>query len=272
MASSYNIRQIQLTQLEILTEVDKICRKHDIKYFLAYGTLLGAVRHKGFIPWDDDIDIGMRREDYDKFLKIANKVLNEQYFCQSIYSETEYYLPFAKIRKNKSRYVEASAMHVDINQGVYIDVFPIDKIPDNLFTRFIHKVEFYILFRITLAKNGISRPDDKRILKRMIYWMLKIFSIPFKKRNVLFYMNQRMKKFSKKKTQYITSMSSPYGYTKEIMPSSMFESVTEIEFEGQLFYAPSRPYEYLTRLYGDYMTPPPVDQRENRHGIIEVKL
>lgn len=272
MMSSYNIRQIQLTQLEILIEVDKICRKHDIKYFLTNGTLLGAVRHKGFIPWDDDIDIGMHRKDYDNFLEIANKELDEKYFCQSIYSETNYYLPFAKIRKNKTRYVEASAKHVDMNQGVYIDLFPMDNVPDNTFTRFVHKTGFYILFRIVLAKSGISRPDDRRVLKRMIYGMLKIFLIPFKKRQILLYIDQRMKKFSRNKTQYATSMGSPYGYTREIMPSCMFESVTEIEFEGQLFYSPSRPHEYLTRLYGDYMTPPPVDQRENRHGIIEVKL
>lgn len=269
---SYNIRQIQLTQLEILTEVDKICRKHDIKYFLVYGTLLGAVRHKGFIPWDDDIDIGMCRKDYDNFLKIANKELDEKYFCQSIYSETNYYLPFAKVRKNKTKYVEASAKHVDINQGVYIDVFPMDSVPDNIFTRFVHKTEFYILFRIMLAKSGISSPDDKRILRRMVYGILKIFSIPFKKRQILLYMDQRMKNFFEDKAQYITSMASPYGYTRDIMPSCMFESVIKIEFEGQLFYAPSRPHEYLTRLYGDYMTPPPADQRENRHGIIEVKL
>ena len=272
MVNSYNIRQIQLTQLEILIEVDKICCEHDIKYFLTAGTLLGAVRHKGFIPWDDDIDIGMHRKDYDNFLEIANKELDEKYFCQSIYSETNYYLPFAKIRKNKTRYVEASAKHLDINKGVYIDLFPMDNVPDNTIARFIHRIEFYILFRIVLAKSGVGSPDDRRVLKRMVYGTLKIFSIPFKKRNFLLYMDQRMKKYSGNKTRYVTSMAGAYGYTREKMPSCIFESVTKIEFEGQLFYAPSRSHEYLTRLYGDYMTLPPVGQRENRHGIIEVKL
>ncbi len=103
MADSYNmLRQVQLTQLEILIETNKICRNHNIKYFIICGTLLGAVRHKGFIPWDDDLDIAMHRKDYDYFLKIANKELNEKYFCQSVYSEPDYYLPYAKIRKNKT--------------------------------------------------------------------------------------------------------------------------------------------------------------------------
>ena len=272
MVSSYNIRQVQLTQLEILIEVDNLCRKHDIQYFLTSGTLLGAVRHKGFIPWDDDIDIGMHRKDYDRFLEIANKELDEKYFCQSIYSETNYHLPYAKIRKNKTRYVEAGIKYLDINKGVYIDVFPIDKVPDNIIARFIHRREFYILYRIVLAKSGIGSPDDRRILKRIAYGMLKIFSIPFKKRNILLYMDQRMKKYAGNKTRYVTSMGSAYGYTREIMPVCIYESIAEIEFEGQLLYAPSQPHEYLTRLYGDYMTPPPVGQRENRHGVIEVKL
>lgn len=208
MVSSYNIRQVQLTQLEILIEVDKICREHDIKYFLTNGTLLGAVRHKGFIPWDDDIDIGMCRKDYDIFLKIANKELDEKYFCQSIHSEADYYLPFAKIRKNKTKYIEASTKHLDINKGVYIDVFPIDNVPDNAIARFSHRIESYILFRIVLAKSGIRSPDDRRVLKHMVYGMLKIFSFPFRKRNFLHYMDQIMKKYSGNRTRDVTSVMS----------------------------------------------------------------
>ncbi len=273
MTDSDNIlRQVQLTQLEILTEVDKICRKHNIKYFLISGTLLGAVRHKGFIPWDDDVDIGMHRKDYDLFLEIAGRTLAKKYFCQSVYSEPDYYLPYAKVRKNGTKYVEASIKHLNINKGVYIDVFPIDNVPDNALLRFIHRMELQILFRMVLEKSGIIISEDQRLSRRVAYTMLRIFFKPFKKRNLLLYMDQRMKAYSGQKTTCLTNIGSSYGYTREQRQSYIFESLSETEFEGRLFYVPVQAHEYLTGLFGDYMTPPPVDQRENRHGIVEVQL
>lgn len=103
------LRKVQLTQLEILKEVDRICTKHGIKYWLSGGTQLGAVRHNGFIPWDDDLDIDMMREDFNRFLKIARTELQESYYLQDWFTEKAYGLPFAKIRKNNTLFVEAGS-------------------------------------------------------------------------------------------------------------------------------------------------------------------
>lgn len=118
------LRKVQLTQLEIAKEIRRVCEENDIPYFLTCGTLLGAVRHQGFIPWDDDMDVGMLRENYEKFCRIAPEKLKPEYCWQSWYTDPNYALPFGKVRKRGTLYLEAKSHRLEEN-GFYVDIFPL---------------------------------------------------------------------------------------------------------------------------------------------------
>ena len=118
------------TLIEILDYVVSVCEENDLTYFLVYGTALGAYRHKGFIPWDDDLDIAMPRQDYEKFIEIANKNKDAKYTLQNELNEKKYYLPFAKVRKNGTKFVEDIAQNMYENEGIFIDIFVLDYVDD----------------------------------------------------------------------------------------------------------------------------------------------
>ncbi len=124
-------RKIQLIELEMLNEVDRICKKHGIRYYLCGGTLLGAVRHSGFIPWDDDLDIFFPRKDYIKFAEIAPKELPDTMFYQDWHNEFDYPYNFAKIRMNGTKFCQNEIQHLNMHQGIFIDIFPLDSVPVN---------------------------------------------------------------------------------------------------------------------------------------------
>ena len=125
------LNRIKDVEKQILCKYIEICEKYHLRYFVAFGTLLGTARHKGFIPWDDDIDVGMPREDYERFLQIAQKECGEEYFLQTVDTDPEYHLYFAKLRMNRTRFVENSLQKAGSVTGFYIDIFPYDEISDD---------------------------------------------------------------------------------------------------------------------------------------------
>ena len=145
------LRKVQLVQLDIAKEVDRICKKHNIKYFLVGGTLIGAVRHKGFIPWDDDLDIGMLRSDYDKFFEIAQKELYKKYEIVDWKIDPYYPHPMAKVVKKGTIYRE-SKRRDNGNHGIWIDIFPYDKVSTNEFERNFTYFELKIIRSLIRAK------------------------------------------------------------------------------------------------------------------------
>lgn len=122
------LRKVQLEQLCIAKEIKRVCDENGIQYFLDAGTLLGAVRHHGFIPWDDDLDIGMKRDEYERFCKIAPKALHKEFYWQEWRNDKEYALPFGKVRKRNTIYIEERS-HILTENGFYVDVFPYDYAP-----------------------------------------------------------------------------------------------------------------------------------------------
>ena len=122
--SDSELQEIHKDLLELLKAFKNVCDKEGIWYTLAFGTVLGAVRHKGFIPWDDDIDIGMTRDNYEKFIKIANTKLSEEFFLQTMETEEETPFYFAKVRKNKTKFIEKYVKDINMNHGIFIDIFP----------------------------------------------------------------------------------------------------------------------------------------------------
>lgn len=148
------LRKVQLTQLEIAKEIRRVCEENGIRYYLAAGTFLGAVRHGGFIPWDDDMDIGMLREDYEKFCRIAPEKLKPEYTFQNWYTDPNYSLPFGKVLKRNTLYLEGKKSRQLKENGFYVDIFPVDNVPQEKESREKLAAELLKIYRIKLMKSG----------------------------------------------------------------------------------------------------------------------
>lgn len=270
------LREVQLTQLEILLELDRICKKNDIKYQLCDGTLLGAIRHKGFIPWDDDIDVLMLRKDYNRFLEVCKKDLNKKYFLQNFLTDGNFPGNISSLRKNNTLQMMNLYSDLDMSHGIWIDIFPMDNILPNTLIGQVQKFLIYkikILKKIRIKKYAYSsRNTCLKYIKILIHNLLKPVSI------------QRFNKlqdklacmFQNKETIYSTSLASgktnPKSYYKDMIKNNDFHDTIDMEFEGHLFPVPRSYHKVLTNTFGDYMTPPPIEEQKPHHGVIEVCL
>lgn len=154
---SAELQRLWAVELDLLDRFIEVCKKHSLKFYAAGGTLLGAVRHKSFIPWDDDIDLIMPREDYDKLLFVADKEFSEPYFFQTAFTDKEYFRSHAQIRNsNTTAMIKSEALKVPFNQGVFIDVFPVDAIPDNPILAEKQRKKLHSINR--LLNNGARLP------------------------------------------------------------------------------------------------------------------
>ncbi len=247
------LRKLQLTELEILNEFVRICNEHNLQYYLMGGTLLGAVRHKGFIPWDDDIDVIMPRADYDRFADLCKTSLSPDYFYQAPETDPYYYLTYAKLRKNSTEIYEERFIKSKFHKGVFIDIFPLDPCP-------APGPVSHLLFNILAVMNYRGQIDSgetyepyEEMSGRIGYAVLNLFSpqkLPTVRRKIL-----RVSKLLSKGA-YIASYSGAYGYRKEVYPSSWFSPGRKILFEQSQYTIPKEAEQVLTRLYGhDYMIP-----------------
>lgn len=268
------LRMVQLVQLEMLIEIDRICKNNNIKYQLYSGTLLGAVRHKKFIPWDDDLDICLLRKDYDRLIKILPDELSSKYFIQTHETDRNYVHAFARIRKNNTLMLQSYYKEIDMNHGIFIDIFPMDKIMPNTF---MGKIQYFSLYSIRgikfLKVIGICRNTDskyKRHLKLFFHLILKPLHIQYF--NNLEAKIARM--FSDKQTIYSTHLSEAgkqFYHPYKIVNEHFYDTI-DMEFEGHIFPAPRKYDEVLTSIFGDYMALPPPDQRKPHHGVTDVSF
>ncbi len=266
--------KIRKYQLELLLEVDRICKKHHIPYQLWAGTLLGAVRHKGFIPWDDDLDICMLREDYEKFLKICEKELNEKFFLQTCYTEKNWYAQFAKLRRNNSTFVQYIYLELDIHYGIFIDIFPLDNVKPGTIKGKMQRwsaAKFFNYCR-TRTKYRLMRSSwPRRYYNYVFHYALK----PIPKRITRYFHKKVLSMFNKENTEYVshlTNISSVEFYNKHMIKREEYYDMIEGDFEGYKVPIPRSYDKVLTKLYGDYMTPPPEDKQMPHHFIVELKF
>lgn len=261
------LRKLQMTELEMLKEVDRICRKYDIKYSLDGGTLLGAIRHDGFIPWDDDADVVMLRPEYIKFYKACKKELDtSRFFLQDFRTDNNYRWGYSKMRRNGTIFLREGQEHGKWNQSVFIDIFVYDQVPDNWFLKRIHLFICFCIRKGLYSEVGKKNAPTKLLRK----WYGFLNKIP---RNDWVRLLEKIADITnRKRTELVRHMT--YPYRKECrygLPRECFDEYIEKDFEGYNFKIFKKYDLYLTRLYGDYMVLPPIEKRKV-HPVSELKL
>lgn len=247
-----NLKELQQNILEIMVYFDKICRENNLKYFLYGGTLLGAVRHNGFIPWDDDADVMMPLEDYKKLLKVMEND-SSQYQLFAPFKQKDYFFPFYKIVNTKTTIVDDSAHKIE-NYGVYLDIFPFSSVPNDEKKRkkFLKKLK--TLQHLHQIKFVQTKNKLKQLAKNFVGGLYTTKSL--------------LKKFDKYMNM-CDAQSSLFGgdmvWGEKTFEKSCFDELILHEFEGKQFFIPKEYDKMLTALYGDYMTIPKEEDRKNHH-------
>ena len=259
--TSEQTNRIKEIEIEIFKSFISVCEHLNLTYYVLDGTLLGAVRHKGFIPWDDDIDVGMPREDYEVFLREGQALLPEEYFIQTFDSDPEYLANYAKIRNNNTTFVETSVRHRKINHGVFIDVFPLDYCPEETKKRVCERKK-RMLATIRISDEFYSQ-NKKKSLKSIVVTLLAHIIYPTAKQAL----KARDKLYKNtKQSSLIANYGGAWG-EKEIVPAQWYAEGCDLEFEGIAVKGPKEYDKWLTQVYGDYMTPPPVEEQMSHHYI-----
>ena len=258
------IRKLQKVELEILKEADRVCKLLNIDYYLIGGTLLGAVRHGGFIPWDNDIDIAMKRDDYEAFRKYWEKENSGKYFYQDYKTEQHHTQEHALLRLKGTHmqfvYHQTDKYSIQCD-GIFLDIFPLDYAPTTSRKQKAQQRKIKALSNLVQAKisrNYYGTGKLKYAVKKILAVFLK--PVPFK------YLHKKIEKvmikYNHTDSPYLVSMASHYSYKKQLMLSEVYGKPKKIKFEGLDFSAPEQTDVYLKQIYGDYMKLP---SEESRH-------
>lgn len=258
--------KLHQTELEIMDEFVRICDKYNLEYFLTGGTMLGAIRHQGFIPWDDDIDVGMLRKDYDLFIKYAKEELDNKYYLDCFETNKDYYLPFAKIKKNNTIFDEEDNHHLNNHKGIFIDIIPFENA--NKSDSFTQKIQAILVRNITdtmFYKKKIRKLKNSR----HPLFVLILSIIPNKQ---LMKIQKRISKLNKNNnSEYVVALAGTYSYKKETMKREIFVPSKKINFENKEYFGMNNPDAYLTKIFGNYMELPPKEKRRN-HMPLKIKF
>ena len=272
--TNVEVRDVQMVELEILLELDRICKKHNIPYQLFAGTLLGAVRHKGFIPWDDDIDVCLLRKDYRRFVEVCQSGdIDERYFLQTNKTDPKSVVQFAKIRKNGTVFENETDCDPRTHTGIYIDVFPMDKVKPYTQKGKRHFRRVRVLYAIITSsvweRVKCASTAPKKIMRALLYCLLKI--VPkayFDKR-----LQNTLTSFEGEQTEFVSHLSNGDNLPLRCLQREKeFLKLIDMEFEGCFFPVPANYDEVLTRHYGDYMQLPPEEARCPSHGVKKVVI
>ena len=256
--------QLHKCLLIIAEEIKRICQKHDITYFILGGTLLGAVRHKGFIPWDDDMDIGMTRSEYDRFCTIVGKELGPDFFVTSHENEENYGKLYLKIRLKGTHFHE-EGRPAGLEDGIFVDVFPLDRIPNKPLQRKIQMLRGTILQFTLLVKCGYQVHNTRLVP------FAKLLSIFFSKKMLYRHLLKTRSKYNGDTSLDYTNLGGTYPYgTDIIFKDCIDKGLSTLPFESTTFSAPQNPEKMLAGLYGDYMKFPPKEKCVFKHTESEI--
>lgn len=258
---------IQEKQLQILIEFIRVCKKHGLKYYLFGGSALGAVRHQGFIPWDDDVDVCMPRPDFDKLMKLADE-FEEPYFLQNPKTDRGYTYTLAKLRDSSTTYVETVFSRHNINHGIFIDIFPLDGMSKRKNAKRARGPKPYLLWVLwwfTYLGNFWRKPNWRKLHWTILGYLCSIIFLPF---NIFNWMAKLINAWAKRIKWDDATLVGPYltmYYNRDSFPKHYFGEGVEATFEGIKVIIPSRYDEYLTQIYGDYMKLPPESKQKGHH-------
>lgn len=257
-------RRMQLIQRDMIKELDRVCRRNGIRYSIFCGTLLGAVRHKGYIPWDDDADIAMLREDYERFKRVADQLNPEICFFQDHETDSEYRWGYAKLRRTGTTFIRAGQEHVKCKTGVFIDIFPLDDVPRGVVSQMVQDFYCFCLRKILWSEVGRYSETSalKRLWFRLISWIKPDFVFRLYKR-----MEKKSRNDSANRVRTLTFPAFGKLYRKNPLreryglPKEWFTKLREYEFEGLKLMGTENYDGILTYTYGDYMMLPPEEER-----------
>ena len=265
----YDIKEVQSKLLLILIEADRICRKHNIKYSLEGGSLLGAIKYKGFVPWDDDIDIIMERKEYERFLRICKIELRDEFFLQNNRTVRHFPLSYTKLHMKNTLYAQESTAHLRIHQGLFIDIFPVDKIFRPSF-----RLQVALVGALTSARSvKLNRTYKKDELVRgnrfklFIYHILAFFPLWW----INFSIDICCRIFNGFPSRYLYEVCNPNLKFKPLN-GRVYRELIEVEFMGMKFLASKHYRLFLKSRFGDIRKLPPEEKRLPSHKIIKCKL
>lgn len=269
-------RTMQLLQLDMLVEFDRVCRKHDIKYCITAGTMLGAVRHKGYIPWDDDADIAMLREEYEKFRLVADEMDLTICYLQDHFNDSEYLWQYAKLRRTGTSFVRTGQEHMKGKTGVFVDIFILDDCPISTLGMIWQDFKCFCLRKILYARVG--KKNEKGIVK-VLYTMISGISVDWVYKKVT-KMAKNSKNNTKNRVRVLLFPSFGKLYMKNKhplkirygMPKKWFLERKEYEFEGYSLFGTKDYDAFLKYMYDDYMTLPPENKRQPHAPVSDFKF
>lgn len=264
------LKKLHSTLKEILDYVCTICDEHGFTYFLGYGTALGAYRHKGFIPWDDDIDIAMPRNDLNALIRFMKDNDDPRYSLQFAHNEKRYFLYFPKVRKEGTLFRESIADGVYEDNGIYIDIFPLEYVDAKNVKKIPRKYKVLNLLK-HFPRFIECRPFFKQNRSRLQYIADCVFSIPFRLINREKYINWLNRYMSSDGTEETAEYLADYDTVLGLMKKDVYFPPRKMEFEGTLYNVPNKIEEYLTNQYGDFMQLPPEEERVT-HTPLEVRF
>lgn len=254
------MNDLQKVEFELFKVFKETCEKLNLNYFLVCGSALGAARHGGFIPWDDDMDVGMYRDDYNKFMEQAPKLLPEGLFLQNYKSDPKFPHIFAKLRNSNTTYIEKSTAHLNINHGVYIDIFPLDGYPDEpAEQKKLARLKSLYVRQLTC---GCKLPPTWK--GKLSVSCFRLLGYHRRTAKIAAKYEAHISKYSVKKSKVICNHGTWYG-KRDFISADFYGNGTDIICEGISARAPEKCDEYLTALYGDWRTPPPPEKQKGHH-------
>lgn len=265
--SDRRLQELQNIELNIVLEIDKVCKQHNLTYFLAEGSLLGALRHHGFIPWDDDMDVSMPRADYERFLEIAQTALPPHLHICGTHTIPGYHLPFSKVVSTEDHgFVNRQDAVLGEYNGVYVDVFPIDCYPDADYERLGKTFKKIRLYRDML-------------LYRAKYMTAKRPSRLWTQFCSHFYSNEELHRritalctaHNDADSAYMVNFASSYPPHRQLVPRACYDGGRTVDFDGHPLPVPAGAEEILSTIYGDWQTPPPPDKRTSTHCLADIR-
>lgn len=263
--SEDTLEKLQQTLLNIMIDFDAFCKEHDLQYFLIGGTLLGAVRHQGFIPWDDDLDVVMPREDYERLIDIYSKKDDTKYTLQSIETDRNYWLPFAKLRQNNTLYDDLPTRYVKSHRGIFIDIFPLDhaKAPDNKIQGIKVKVAKFLRkiadFKTTALFSKDTGNKGKYIIKKLTAVLFKFITT----HQLLIWQKKIIKSLASTNSDYFINVGSQYHFKKQTIRKDVYYPAKQLDFEGEMLDVPGDYKIVLERIFSSkFMELPPENKRQ----------